>query len=324
MLKARMLFSALVVGVAIPAAAHAQLPEVQVPQVPQVPEVPQVPVPDVPEVPALPEAPAVPAPAPAPVPVPELPAPSLPSTGGGGGTSGGGSAPSGGGGGSASTASTGGGSATGTSTAGGGEPARSGTRTRVVRQRSERRLRRAVVRLGGCLDELAMPQERVLRLRAGIGAAPPRSRRAVARVLDMRVRRVVRLERRGLRTARTLARSDACGDGGAAAVAATGGPPMPSLPGEPSGGDPALAGAQYASARPEAAGGGGEQADEGSGDVRAATAELAPPDFGGGAGGSVVGTSLWVAAGLMLLAALAGFATPGLRDRVRAPSSRPG
>ena len=32
---------------------------------------------------------------------------------------------------------------------------------------------------------------------------------------------------------------------------------------------------------------------------------------------SATGTSLWVAVGLMLLAALAGFATPSLRDRLR-------
>ena len=47
--------------------------------------------------------------------------------------------------------------------------------------------------------------------------------------------------------------------------------------------------------------------------------EPAPPDLGNGGGRleSATGTSLWVAVGLMLLAALAGFATPSLRDRLR-------
>ena len=56
-----------------------------------------------------------------------------------------------------------------------------------------------------------------------------------------------------------------------------------------------------------------------SGGVRGETPELAPPDLGNAAGRieSVTGTSLWVAVALMLLAALAGFATPSLRDRLR-------
>ena len=53
--------------------------------------------------------------------------------------------------------------------------------------------------------------------------------------------------------------------------------------------------------------------------ARGTSPEPAPPDFanGGGRLESATRTSLWVAAGLMLLAALAGFATPSLRDRVR-------
>jgi hypothetical protein len=44
-----------------------------------------------------------------------------------------------------------------------------------------------------------------------------------------------------------------------------------------------------------------------------------PPGFGAGRRESPIGTSLWVVAGLMLLAALAGFATPTMRDRLRGP-----
>jgi hypothetical protein len=57
-----------------------------------------------------------------------------------------------------------------------------------------------------CLDELSRPQRRVLELRAGVGAAAPRSRRAVAKRLRITVRRVTRLERTGLRALRA-----ACG-----------------------------------------------------------------------------------------------------------------
>ncbi len=233
-----MLLSVVAVGVTVPAVAHAQLPQVpqpsqvtqavQVPQAPQLPQVPQVPqVPEVP-VPDLPEPPPVPAPPPA----PKLPAPSLPAAGGGGGGGassggGGGSAPSGGGssaapsgGGGSTSASSGGGSSTG----GGGTTRRSHvvgsdgageSRTPVQRRRAERRLQRAVARLGGCLDELAQTQQRVLELRAGVGAGPPRTRRGVARVMDIRVKQVWRLERRGLRNARAVARSDGCGSAAA-------------------------------------------------------------------------------------------------------------
>ena len=59
-----------------------------------------------------------------------------------------------------------------------------------------------------------------------------------------------------------------------------------------------------------------------SGDVRGETSNQLPPPFGEGSGGgeSAAGTSLWVAIALMVLAALAGFATPTLKDRLRGPS----
>jgi hypothetical protein len=352
MLKARMLLSAVAVGVAVPAVAHAQIPQVpqpsqvtqavQVPQAPQLPPVPQVPkVPEVPvPVPDLPEPPPVPAPPPA----PKLPAPSLPATGvgGGGGASsggGGGSAPSGGGssaapsgGGGTSSASSGGGSSTGGDTTtrrshvegsdGAGE-----SRTPVQRRRAERRLQRAVARLGGCLDELAYAQQRVLELRAGVGAGPPRTRRGVARVLDIRVKRVWRLERRGLRNARSVARSDGCGSaaasGGTSALAS--GPSRPDGTGPGSGSD-----APETSAGPAAPDGVGKAPDGAETEltaVRGTSPESAPPDFanGGSRLESPTGTSLWVAVGLMLLAALAGFATPSLRGRLReGPPARAG
>jgi hypothetical protein len=330
MLKARMLVSAIAVGVTIPAAAHAQIP--QVPEVPEVPPVPEVPVPDLPELP----------PVPTPPPAPELPAPPLPAPSGGGGggaPSGGGSGSSGAGGGSAPAPSTGGG---GAPSGGGGSSAGAGggtgtTRSRTVRspgaeresrtpaqrRRAERRLRRTVARLDGCLDELAFNQRRVLELRAGVGAGPPQSRRGVARALDVPVVRVRRLERRGLRSARALARADNCGS----AAAGAGPIALPSGPSRPDAGGP-ITDAPEASAGPASGGavdrgaspsGGGFD----SGGVRGETSELAPPTLGdiGRRGKSATGTSLWVAAGLMLLAALAGFATPALGDRLRRTSS---
>jgi hypothetical protein len=61
-----------------------------------------------------------------------------------------------------------------------------------------------------CLDDLSAGQRRVLSLRAGLGAGPPRSRTGVARRLRISERRVVRLERTGLRRLRVLDRAGAC------------------------------------------------------------------------------------------------------------------
>ncbi len=179
---------------------------------------------------------------------------------------------------------------------------------------------------GGCLGELPTNQRRVLRLRAGVGALEPRSRQAVARVLDIRVGRVRRLERRGLRTVRTLGRTDSCGSGGTS--------PVLSGPEAAAGAGPVLAAAPAASggsaerggSSPDGVGaGGGDEGSSGgggrdSGDVRGETSELTPPGFGDGHEDSTAGTSIWVALALILAAALAGFATPALRDRLRSPS----
>jgi hypothetical protein len=78
--------------------------------------------------------------------------------------------------------------------------------------RRERRLRRVVTDLGGCLRTIGRLQRRVLVLRAGVGAARPHSRRAVAGRLDTTVGRVARVERRGLRALRRSARAGRCGE----------------------------------------------------------------------------------------------------------------
>jgi hypothetical protein len=72
-------------------------------------------------------------------------------------------------------------------------------------------LRRLVLALPACLQRLSTIERRVLVLRAGVGAGAPRTRRTVARRLDVSVRRVTRVERVGLRRLRTLGRSDSCG-----------------------------------------------------------------------------------------------------------------
>jgi Sigma-70, region 4 len=180
-------------------------------------------------------------------------------------------------------------------------------------ERRERRLRRSVVRLSGCLDDLSAAQRRVLVLRAGVGEASPRTRQGVARALDIRVQRVRRIERRGLRRARELDRADACGAavaGGAAPVISTG-----SLAGTSGGGGTAPGDESLGGGTPGNDRGGSPPADRDSGDVRGESATQ-PPDLGGPRE-QAEGTSLWVALGLMLLAALAGFATPALRDRMR-------
>ena len=75
-----------------------------------------------------------------------------------------------------------------------------------------------------CLGDLSRPQRIVLKLRAGVGAAAPRSRAAVARRLRITIRRVTRLEHSGLRRLRA-----ACGAATTqtAALADTSAPPAP-------------------------------------------------------------------------------------------------
>jgi len=162
-----------------------------------------------------------------------------------GGASGGGSAPSGEG--PTSSAGSGSGPATGTrqtaptGTTSSAEPRADGTPRRVtgVRlrvpagadaptpvERRERRLRRTVHRLSGCLDVLGTGSRRVLVLRAGVGKREPLSRSAVAERLDATVVQVIRSERRGVSRLRAAERAGECGEGPAPAIA-LGGPAWP-------------------------------------------------------------------------------------------------
>jgi hypothetical protein len=92
-----------------------------------------------------------------------------------------------------------------------------------------------VRQLGGCLDGLAPRTRRVLVLRVGLGAARPHGRAAVANLLDLSVRRVTRIERRGIRTLRRLGRSTSCASAPSTGTAPTfasagttvAGPPTP-------------------------------------------------------------------------------------------------
>jgi hypothetical protein len=95
---------------------------------------------------------------------------------------------------------------------GGGSPAApSAARRRAVQIRKrERRLRRLVERSAGCLPSVPRAERRVLELRAALDRPRTTSRRAVATSLDVTLRRVTILERRGTRLLRRLARLAAC------------------------------------------------------------------------------------------------------------------
>jgi len=93
--------------------------------------------------------------------------------------------------------------------------------------RRERRLHRTVTHLRGCLDDLPTAERRVLVLRTGVGARHARSRAGVGRALDLSPRRVGRLERRGLRRLRALARGGRCVGGGSTRPGALAPAPTP-------------------------------------------------------------------------------------------------
>jgi hypothetical protein len=90
-----------------------------------------------------------------------------------------------------------------------------------------RRLRNTVSRLSACLGALPLAERRVLELRAALDRDTVSTRAAVARRLDIGVRRVARLERSGLRHLRERAGGGSCRAGGALPVAAVAGPPAP-------------------------------------------------------------------------------------------------
>ncbi|HET9739266.1 MAG TPA: hypothetical protein VFP78_14215 [Solirubrobacteraceae bacterium] len=193
-----------------------------------------------------------------------------------------------------------------------------------------RRVRRAVLRFSSCLDDISSLQRRVLLLRAGLGAGPARSRRSVARKLDIRPRRVMRLERRGLRRVRALVRGGVCGAGDGGTGVPSGGAAAGAGGARGGGGSAILASADGASgsagAGDTSAGSGsttGSGSDGGeSGGVRGESDSRPPELFstgGAGSGSSAVpgGTPIAIALALVLLAALAGFAAPQVGRRVR-------
>jgi hypothetical protein len=99
----------------------------------------------------------------------------------------------------------------------GADPGGDRSAPRATRRR-DRRLRRVVQRLSGCLGALPSIETRVLTLRAGGQARPSLSRRQVARRLDVGVHRVAAVERRGLDRLRDQARRGGCGEEPAAAA----------------------------------------------------------------------------------------------------------
>jgi hypothetical protein len=142
------------------------------------------------------------------------PSSNSPAGGSGAATGGSGATSTGGGGGSGAAATTPG--------ARGGTGSRRSAAARRTAVRRDRRLRRTVHGLQGCLGGLSGLEHRVLVLRAGVGAGPPRSRSQVARRLHIGARRVTRLEHRAVRRLRGLAGSGRCGTAAPTAGAAGG------------------------------------------------------------------------------------------------------
>ncbi len=234
---------------------------------PALPTPPPVPTVSVPKPPAV----TVPVPGPAPAvsapsvstPSVSTPAGSVPSvttpsvsTTSAAARAGSGSAPSSSGGSSGSAASggaSGASGATGTTPGGSGSPAAGGSGSgansagsrssnglsdspaAAKARRRDHALRRAVLRLQGCLPRVPRSERRVLTLRAGVGAARAHSRTEVARITHLRRARVITLERRGLRRLHALGRTGACQDTQTASAtsppAAAGAPPPGSAPG---------------------------------------------------------------------------------------------
>jgi hypothetical protein len=151
------------------------------------------------------------------------------------------------------------------------------------RERRERRLRQTVARLRGCLDSIGATQRRVLVLRAGIGAAAPHSRTAVADRLDTTVRAVRRAERRGLRSLRAACAGDDAAAPAAAAPAAGARTVAFDLGADR---DPRGGGTSgTVTGRADEPGQGGVMEEFRSGPGGAPGATLTPPSPGGGDGG---------------------------------------
>jgi hypothetical protein len=178
-------------------------------------------------------------------------------------------------------------------------------------RRRERRLRRIVRRLDACLPAIDAAQRRVLTLRAGLGPAPARSRAQVAQRLGVRVGRVVRLERRGVRTLRRLDRATNCAPGagpapvteGVSVLAGLGAPFGPAAASPVGGTTTVLAASGAPSTAAKASPGGGTRHDDprAKGGVESASAEqpatLLPPAPGSGGDR----TPVFVLIGLLVL-----------------------
>ena len=158
---------------------------------------------------------------------------------------------------------------------------------RRAMRRADRQVRQAIRRYGTCLHVLTTRQRRVLRLRAGVGRAEPATRVEVARRLDLSVRRVRRVERRGLRVLERAGRrgcaeaapgpveEEAFAIGGAVGVVLTGGAASgpPGAPGSSADGrDDAANGGK---GKPAGGTGSGE-----SGGVKGIAATSSPPSPG--------------------------------------------
>jgi hypothetical protein len=150
-------------------------------------------------------------------------------------------------------------------------------------RKRDRALRRAVVRLQGCLGQLPHLERRVLVLRAGVGIGHPRSRARVARITGLRRARVARLERRGLRQLRALGRAGACPVSTGAAQTTT--IAAPAVGGGPvaGGGQPAGRGGVLGEHKS-----GGDQSDKrpSANSEQSAVLPIARPANGPGGGGS--------------------------------------
>jgi hypothetical protein len=145
---------------------------------------------------------------------------------------------------------------------------------------ADRRLRRLVRSLEGCLPKLSPLARRVLVRRAGLGRHDVASRPEVAREFGLSVRRVGRVERRAARALRRADRSSGCRDGTASSAGAGG---VAGMGGGPGGGSSAVAGLTAGSGngfagprQGDGQSGGSGGATGGSGGVAGATAENRP------------------------------------------------
>jgi hypothetical protein len=230
-----------------------------IPTPPPLPSVPSLPVP-IPKPPPLPSVPSLPVPIPKPPALPSLPAAPAPAPPQGGDVSATiprhaavrGAAPAarptGGAASGASASRPTGSSATSASPAGrrasrttvsrrarsSGTSAAARRRRARRREPSPRKLHRVLAPLAGCVASLGRRQERVLVRRAGLRGFTGASRAETAARLHLSVRRVARLEHRGLRALRRKVRAGACdAPGPAPAVAGTRiglTPPAPAAP----------------------------------------------------------------------------------------------